>query len=120
VGPRVGRDVGEDAAVELAVVELDPALVGLDADAERRGRLRRSAQRTADDAIGSGQRGSYGTRLLLTPRRQRRIEPSEQSSLDVRCRLAVAHQQQHGRRLRLTGRSPPVCVTETAGNRRER
>ena len=50
--PHVARHVAQRRAVELAVVELDPAVVDLDGTTERLGRLAGAAERAADDPGG--------------------------------------------------------------------
>ena len=60
-GPGLGGDPADRQLVPLAVVELDPAIVDLDREAEllgeRRGRLQGAAQRARDDPVDLADRG---------------------------------------------------------------
>ena len=96
--PHLGRDAAERLALELAVVDLDPALVHHDgrAQGEQLGRVEGAAERARAHLghrvvhQGTGRLGLGATRVG-----QLGVGPAEQQALRVGHRLTVAHQDQH-------------------------
>ena len=106
------------SAVELAVVELDPALVDLDRAPERRRRSRRAprsglAITRASRGIRAAERGRLPSALV----RQRRVGPAEEQAARVRVGTAVANEAEHRRD---ATRVAAGATTESASSRRYR
>ena len=93
--PDLRADGLDGHAVELAVVQLDPALVDLDRQAERLGGLPGPPERAGDHPVGrlDGHRQLLG--LHAAELVQRRVEPPLQEAAGVEVGPAVADEDEH-------------------------